>query len=583
MTTRGQILRSSTPGQTPAAGTRLPGELWTNFPDLQFGVIDASRNAQKLIAVRYFSTLANYAVGDFVIQAGALYVATVAVAAGAFNSANWSKLVTAADAASLPYVPTSGGNILGNLSVSGILTVLGSNSLVLNALTQGQQRAILAQTNGASRWQLILADGAAEGGANSGSNFTLNAIADGGSVLRAALTIARDTGVATFGGPVTLAGPPTLPLHAATKAYVDSGSFVPIAGNVAMTGPLTLAADPAAPLQPVTKQYVDALPVAMNDNRLINGDMRIDQRHNGASGTATAAAYTVDRWVYAAPVVVGSWGQNSAGNGTAGPSSFPYCLGFVTTSPHVSAATDYFQFVQTIEADMVSDFAFGTTNAQPVTLSFWAYCSLTGTFSGALGNAAGTRSYPFTFSLPTANTWTKIALTIPGDTGGTWVMSGNAASVGLHFDLGSGANYRAPAGAWVSTSLTGATGSVSVVATNGAFFAFTGVKLEVGSVATPYNRQSLAKSMADCQRYFRNDISVYANAYALAGNNIGSTVSYSSMRIAPTITFSGASYANASGIAVGYAPTNGSVGIIATATVTGTASYAATVVMSAEL
>ena len=102
-----------------------------------------------------------------------------------------------------------------------------------------------------------------------------------------------------------------------------------------------------------------------------------------------------------------------------------------------------------------------------------------------------------------ANTFrTKIVDTIPGDTSGTWVMSGNGGGVGLHFDLGAGATWRGTAGAWVNGNLIGATGAVNVVATNAATFYVTGVKLEIGSVATPFNRQSLAKSMADCQRYY---------------------------------------------------------------------------------
>ena len=160
-------------------------------------------------------------------------------------------------------------------------------------------------------------------------------------------------------------------------------------------------------------------------------------------------------------------------------------------------------FAQPIEADAVSDLQWGTAGAQPATLSFWADSSLTGTFSGAIRNAAGTRTYAFTYSIPVASTWTKIAITIPGDTAGTWVMSGNAAALTLDFDLGSGVNFRGAANAWASAGYIGVTGTQSVLSVNGAVLAVTGVKLEIGNVATPYNRQSLAKSMADCQRYYQ--------------------------------------------------------------------------------
>ena len=164
----------------------------------------------------------------------------------------------------------------------------------------------------------------------------------------------------------------------------------------------------------------------MNDNRIINGDMRIDQRNNGASGTAYG--YTVDRWQINGSVVgKGTWGRNLLSG--SGPIGFPYYLGFQSSSAYASAATDEFWFEQPIEADMVSDFAWGTANAQSVTLSFWAYSTKTGTFSGSFQNYARNRSYPFSYSLPTVSAWTKIILTIPGDTGGTWVMSGNGGAL----------------------------------------------------------------------------------------------------------------------------------------------------------
>jgi hypothetical protein len=553
MTTRVQALRSSTSGTVPATNSRLPGELWTNFPDLQMGVIDASKVAQRLIAVRYFSTTANYAIGDFVVQAGALYVATAAVTPGAFNAANWSKLVNAVDAAALPYLPLAGGSVTG-------LLILPNNNQVQIRGAAGSLRNLIGGTAASARWNLTLGDSTAEAGANAGSNFSLQAYSDAGGFLSTPLAINRATGVATFGAAVMLSGPPTLPLQAATKAYVDSGAFVPIAGGT-MTGPLTLAANPAAPLQPATKQYVDALPVAMNDNRIINGDMRIDQRNSGATGTAQG--YTIDRWLYSnstAPTGRGTWQRQSGAAITA--LGFPYFLAFLSSSAYASLAGDAFHISQPIEADMVSDFVWGTANAQPVTLSFWVYSSLTGTFSGAIRNAPtpSTRSYPFTFSIPAASTWTKIVLTIPGDTAGTWVMSGNAAGLYLHFDLGSGANFRGPANAWASGNYVGANGAVSVVGTNGATFNVTGVKLEIGSVATPYNRQSLAKSLADCQRYFckpTNQLAVAGYGPGAASLTIFAPRTFPvTMRAAPTQA--GAAF---SGLANCNTPTQGPISV----------------------
>jgi hypothetical protein len=325
-----------------------------------------------------------------------------------------------------------------------------------------------------------------------------------GQVTAALVPYALATGV-----PAASSTPPVMDGTAAVGAgttfaradhvHPSDASRLALTGGT-LTGPLTLVSDPTAALQPATKQYVDALPVA-GSNRIINGDMRWDQRNNGATGTAITV-YTVDRWLYGGTQAAkGTWGRVTP---SAAP-NFGYHLGFTSSSAYTALATDAFDFIQPIEADMVTDFAWGTPQAQPVTLSFWVLSSLSGTFSGCLYNAPtpATRSYPFTFSIPTANTWTKIVITIPGDTGGTWVMNGNLAAFYVAFDLGSGASFRGPAGAWASANYRGATGAVSVVATNGATFSLTGVKLEVGSIATPFNRQSLAKSLTDCQRYYQ--------------------------------------------------------------------------------
>ena len=269
----------------------------------------------------------------------------------------------------------------------------------------------------------------------------------------------------------------------------------------------------------------------INDNRIINGDMRIDQRNNGASGNAINV-YTADHWHYgAAQAAKGNWGQV-----TPGIAGFPYYLGFTSSSAYASTASDYFFFMQPVEAGMVSDFAWGAAGASPVTLSFWAFSSLAGTHSGAIRNyVAPARSYPFTYTLA-SSAWTKVVITIPGDTTGTWPVSGNGGGLYVRFNLGTGSTYLGPANAWGNGDYFGATGSVSVVGTNGGTFALTGVKLEIGSVATPFNRQSLAKSQADCERYFRWIVgNLYFTATG-AGQQMFAPVTFSAMRAAPTIS-----------------------------------------------
>jgi len=317
----------------------------------------------------------------------------------------------------------------------------------------------------------------------------------------------------------------------------------------------------------------------INDNRIVNGDMRIDQRGIASTTGGTAVGYTCDRWQFLASLATkGVWGTGT------NPTAFPYQLGFSSNSAYTLLAGDYFTFMQPIEADTISDFAWGTAGAQPVTLSFWANSTLTGTFGGAIRNYAGTRSYPFTYSLLTANTWTKIVVPIPGDTAGTWVMHGNAGAAQLCFGLGCGASLTAPAGAWSATGAVSANGAASIVAVNGATFYVTGVKLEIGSVATPFNRQSLAKSMADCQRYYQTlGQAMLVSGYSAAGNNLYFPMPFPVvMRAAPTVAYTGIVYGNSSALAVGAVTANMVVNQCL-ATAVGLAYAQATASMSAEL
>lgn len=248
-------------------------------------------------------------------------------------------------------------------------------------------------------------------------------------------------------------------------------------------------------------------------NRIINGDMRIDQRNAGASVTPSTVGshqYLLDRWfVLNTPGSKYSVQQN-AGSVTP-PTGFSNYLGCTSVSAYSIGSSEY-QFVgQKIEGFNFADLMWGTANAKTVTLSFWVRSSLTGTFGGFLRNNANNRFYPFSYTINAANTWEYETITIAGDTTGTWVGATNGTGLDLNFSIATGSNFTGTAGAWTASAILAPTGQVSVVGTNGATWYITGVQLEVGSVATPFERRPYGTELQLCQRYYEQaNMAVYS-------------------------------------------------------------------------
>ena len=235
-------------------------------------------------------------------------------------------------------------------------------------------------------------------------------------------------------------------------------------------------------------------------NRIINGDMRVDQRSAGASVTPAggSAYYSCDRWQQ----FLSQNSKYSIQQSTTSPAGFTNSLLATSLSAYSVLAADNFSLSQQIEGFNVADLGWGASGALTVTLSFWVRSSLTGTFGGALANSAVNRSYPFTFTINTANTFEYKTVTVAGDTTGTW-LTNNGIGLRVWFSLGSGSTYTGTAGAWAAADYRSATGATSVVGTNGATFYITGVQLEVGTVATPFERQLYNAQLAQCQRYYQ--------------------------------------------------------------------------------
>jgi hypothetical protein len=243
-------------------------------------------------------------------------------------------------------------------------------------------------------------------------------------------------------------------------------------------------------------------------NRLINGAMVIDQRNAGASVTnIVGAVYTVDRWAAVGYVASKFTAQQNAGSVTP-PLGFTNYLGCTSSSAYTVGSSEYFGIAQYIEGLNVTDLGWGTANAKTVTLLAWVYSSLTGTFGGSLRNSADNYNYPFSYSIPTANTWTQISITVAGPTTGTWLTT-NGVGIRAFFSLGAGATFSGTAGSWTSTStIVSATGATSVVGTSSATFYITGVQLEVGSNATSFEYRPYGTELALCQRYYEKSYNI---------------------------------------------------------------------------
>ncbi len=239
-------------------------------------------------------------------------------------------------------------------------------------------------------------------------------------------------------------------------------------------------------------------------NRIINGSMQIDQRNAGASVSVGvgASAYPVDRFF----VDNGTDGAYTVQRVAEAPAEFTNSLKVTVTTADASlGATQYSSCIQSIEGFNIADLAWGTANAKPVTLSFWVRSSLTGTFGGSLRGASSTRSYPFTYAISAANTWEQKTIVIVGETSGTWLVD-NSLGVQVMFGLGVGSNFLGTAGAWENASKRSATGATNIISTLNATWQITGVQLEKGSTATPFERRMYGTELALCQRYYFKDI-----------------------------------------------------------------------------
>ena len=231
-------------------------------------------------------------------------------------------------------------------------------------------------------------------------------------------------------------------------------------------------------------------------NKIINGKMEITQR-----GTSFVSplnyTYTLDRFLWN---FVGS-GAVTISQQTDAPASSEFRNSLrvaVTSNDAAIASSDVYAVGHTVEGFNVSDL-IGRT----FMLSFWVRSTKTGTHCVALGNSAADRAYVSEYTVNAADTWEKKTITINGGliSAGGWNFT-NGLGILLRFTLAAGASFQTTADAWQTGNFLATSSQVNCLDTIGNIFAITGVQLEVGSVATPFEHRTYGMELALCQRYY---------------------------------------------------------------------------------
>jgi hypothetical protein len=270
--------------------------------------------------------------------------------------------------------------------------------------------------------------------------------------------------------------------------------------------------------------------------------MMIDQRNAGNVfyNAGVGELWSVDRF--------SSYNSTSSNvaiqQDTIAPSGFSNSIKVTVISNDASVdGAEHCTIAQSIEGVNTSDIGWGTAFAKPITLSFWVRSSITGLFSGALNPTKGgaPRAFVFTYNINVANTWEYKVITVPGDTGGTWLYS-NQVGIYLAFSLGCGPDRSNIPWQWITsgtTNVRAATGETKLVNYSGATWHITGIQLEVGTQATAFDWRPFGTELQLCQRYYER-VSFSGSGYYNGGNGLAYTIPYKvPKRATPSLALAG--------------------------------------------
>lgn len=313
-------------------------------------------------------------------------------------------------------------------------------------------------------------------------------------------------------------------------------------------------------------------------NKIISGKMEITQR--GVSFPA-ANGYTLDRW----QVLVGGGGLVTTSQQADAPPSNEFRTSLrvaVTTADANIAGSDYAIVIQKVEGYNARDL-IGRT----FTLSFWVRSPKAGVHCTSFRNSTPDRSYVLEYTVAAPNTWEYKAVTLPGGliTAGAWDWL-NGTGLDVVFALAAGSNFHTAAGAWQTGNFVASASQVNCLDTIGNIFAVTGVQLEVGPAATPFEHRHIGTELSLCQRYYEVAFTAVYNNNGTSRLANGSNISFApwkvSKRAAPTVALQAAYLTNVWSAVADLPGVNG-VRVVVVQDAAGAVDYGATIYADAEL
>jgi hypothetical protein len=289
-------------------------------------------------------------------------------------------------------------------------------------------------------------------------------------------------------------------------------------------------------LSKVNPNFVSQTPYGRR-NLIINGAMQVAQRGTSVTGVTGTGYPSVDRYNMNL-VSLGTW---TVSQSTTAPTGFTNSTKLdCTTADATAASSSYFLFEQRIEAQNLQHLAYGTSSAKSMTLSFWVRSNKTGTYYTEVqhGDAGSNYFNNHSYTISSANTWEKKIIPVTGQTAAI-INNDNGIGMFVRWCIGhdsTGTSGTTTNNTWHQTTANRFAGSVNLADSTNNEWYITGIQLEVGEQATPFEHRPFGDELAACQRYFTK-FSYLDGDYARVGWMIAtsSTAGRGSIRLPTTM------------------------------------------------